>query len=208
MHWLFCMWSVKEMYHALLPNTDYRDKGRGHDRRLNATKQQSFSSLSSIEVCPPKKITSSKENLCICKYFILEVLYILRSTWAPWFEICVEWFLPSAQPILLTWSDRRTKFVSHELLLIRINLWVLNKMFREIISLSVVVRSSLTVTLAQNTLDNSHVEILMLLTLHAPLLRRSANLFRIFTVRFSFGALFDTQLMNFIWKYFFRWFAL
>ena len=22
------------MYHALLPNTDYRDKGRGHDRRL------------------------------------------------------------------------------------------------------------------------------------------------------------------------------
>ena len=71
-------------------------------------------------------------------------------------------------------------------------------MFREIISLSVVVRSSLTVTLAQNTLDNSHVEILMLLTLHASLLRRSANLFRIFTVRLSFGALFDTQLMNFI----------
>ena len=34
--WLFCMWSVKEMYHALLPNTDYRDKGRGHDRRLQA----------------------------------------------------------------------------------------------------------------------------------------------------------------------------
>ena len=22
------------MYHALLPKTDYRDKGRGHDRRL------------------------------------------------------------------------------------------------------------------------------------------------------------------------------
>ena len=88
--------------------------------------------------------------------------------------------------------------MSHELLLIRINLWVLNKMFREIISLSVVVRSSLTATLAQNTLDNNHVEILVLLTLHASLLRRSANLFRIFTVRFSFGALFDTQLMNFI----------
>ena len=32
--WLFCMWSVKDMYHALLPKTDYRDKGRGHDRRL------------------------------------------------------------------------------------------------------------------------------------------------------------------------------
>ena len=114
--WHFCMWSVKEMYHALLPNTDYRDKGRGHDRRLNATKQQSFwrifrYSLSSIEVCPPKKITSSKENLCICKYFILEVLYILRSAWAPWFEICVEWFLPSAQPILLTWSDCMTNQV-------------------------------------------------------------------------------------------------
>ena len=28
------MWSVEEMYHALLPKTDYRDKGRGHDRRL------------------------------------------------------------------------------------------------------------------------------------------------------------------------------
>ena len=35
--WLFCMWSVKEMYHALLPKTDYRDKGRGHDRRLEKT---------------------------------------------------------------------------------------------------------------------------------------------------------------------------
>ena len=32
--WLFCMWSVKELYHALLPKTNYRDKGRGHDRRL------------------------------------------------------------------------------------------------------------------------------------------------------------------------------
>ena len=32
--WLFCMWFVKELYHALLPKTDYRDKGRGHDRRL------------------------------------------------------------------------------------------------------------------------------------------------------------------------------
>ena len=31
--WLFCMWSVKEMYHALLPKADYRDKGKGHDRR-------------------------------------------------------------------------------------------------------------------------------------------------------------------------------
>ena len=29
-----CMWSVKEMYHALLPKTDYKDKGRGHDLRL------------------------------------------------------------------------------------------------------------------------------------------------------------------------------
>ena len=32
--WLFWMWSVKEMYHALFPKTDYRDKGRGHDCRL------------------------------------------------------------------------------------------------------------------------------------------------------------------------------
>ena len=28
------MWSLKGLYHALLPKTDYRDKGRGHDRRL------------------------------------------------------------------------------------------------------------------------------------------------------------------------------
>ena len=32
--WLFCMWSVKEMYHSLFLKTDYRDKWRGHDRRL------------------------------------------------------------------------------------------------------------------------------------------------------------------------------
>ena len=32
--WLFCMWPVKDMYYALLPKTDYRDKRRGHDRRL------------------------------------------------------------------------------------------------------------------------------------------------------------------------------
>ena len=30
----FCMWSLKGLYHALLPKTDYGDKGRGHDRRL------------------------------------------------------------------------------------------------------------------------------------------------------------------------------
>ena len=31
---LFCMWSVKGLYLALIPKTDDRDKGRGHDRRL------------------------------------------------------------------------------------------------------------------------------------------------------------------------------
>ena len=30
-----CDRSVKRLYHALLPKTDYRDKGRGHDRRLS-----------------------------------------------------------------------------------------------------------------------------------------------------------------------------
>ena len=31
--WRFRMWSVKELYHALLPKTDYRDgRGRGHGR--------------------------------------------------------------------------------------------------------------------------------------------------------------------------------
>ena len=29
--WLFCMWSVKGLYHALLLKTIYRDKGRRHD---------------------------------------------------------------------------------------------------------------------------------------------------------------------------------
>jgi len=34
--WRFCMWSVKELYHALLLKTDYGDgRGRGHDRRLH-----------------------------------------------------------------------------------------------------------------------------------------------------------------------------
>ena len=35
----FFMWSVKEMYHALLPKAVYRDKGRGHDRRLEKQSQ-------------------------------------------------------------------------------------------------------------------------------------------------------------------------
>ena len=29
--WLFRMWFVKGLYHALLPKTDYSDKGRGND---------------------------------------------------------------------------------------------------------------------------------------------------------------------------------
>ena len=37
--WHFFMWSVKEMYHALLPKAVYRDKGRGHDRRLEKQSQ-------------------------------------------------------------------------------------------------------------------------------------------------------------------------
>ena len=35
----FFMWSVKKMYHALLPKAVYRDKGRGHDRRLEKQSQ-------------------------------------------------------------------------------------------------------------------------------------------------------------------------
>ena len=66
--------------------------------------------------------TLQSRKLRICEYYILDVLYILRSAWAPRFEICVEKFLPCAQPILLAWTDRRAKFVSRELLL-RINLW-------------------------------------------------------------------------------------
>ena len=44
--WLFCMWSVKEMYHSLLPKAVYRDKGRGHDRRLTAKWLGTYSSVS------------------------------------------------------------------------------------------------------------------------------------------------------------------
>ena len=33
--WLFCMWSVKGLYHTLLLKTDHKDKGRGHDCRLS-----------------------------------------------------------------------------------------------------------------------------------------------------------------------------
>ena len=32
--WLFCMWSLEGLYHALIPKTDDRDKGRRHDCRL------------------------------------------------------------------------------------------------------------------------------------------------------------------------------
>ena len=32
--WLFCMWSMEGLYHAFIPKTDDRDKGRGHDCRL------------------------------------------------------------------------------------------------------------------------------------------------------------------------------
>ena len=54
--WLFWMWSEKEMYHALFPKTDYRDKGRGHDCRLvgegrahkQASKQALFESQASV----------------------------------------------------------------------------------------------------------------------------------------------------------------
>ena len=57
----------------------------------NPTKQRSFWRIFRyILYSIVKKIMFLKGNLCISKYFILEVLYILRSAWAPWFEICVE----------------------------------------------------------------------------------------------------------------------
>ena len=65
------------------------------DRRIclfwNPTKQRSFWRIFRyILYSIVKKIMFLKGNLCISKYFILEALYILRSAWAPWFEICVE----------------------------------------------------------------------------------------------------------------------
>ena len=48
--WLFCMWSGKEMYHALLPKTDYREKGRGHDHRLPSTRWRRRQVMKSSEI--------------------------------------------------------------------------------------------------------------------------------------------------------------
>ena len=57
----------------------------------NAIKQRSFwRIIRYILYSLVKKITFLKRELCISKYLMLDVLYILRSAWAPWFEICVE----------------------------------------------------------------------------------------------------------------------
>ena len=79
--------------------------------------------------------------------------------------------------------------------ILRINLWIFKlKRFREIISLSVVVVCVcvffLMITLVKNTFlrqqppSSSFVNV--------------GELYRIFSFRFSFWALFDSQLMNFI----------
>ena len=57
----------------------------------DATKRRSFWRIFRyILYSIVEKIKFLKGELCICKYLILDVLYILRSAWAPWFEICVE----------------------------------------------------------------------------------------------------------------------
>ena len=57
----------------------------------NVTKRRSFWRIFRyILYSIVKKTKFLKGELCICKYLILDVWYILRSAWAPWFEICVE----------------------------------------------------------------------------------------------------------------------
>ena len=58
--WLFSMWSVKEMYHALLPKTDYRDKGRGHDRRLHEGLKRNLQIIFRCELLPLDTISHRK----------------------------------------------------------------------------------------------------------------------------------------------------
>ena len=56
----FLLWSVKEMYHVLLPKAVYRDKGRGHDRRLTA---KWLGTYSSVSLSLPRHLIVSGENI-------------------------------------------------------------------------------------------------------------------------------------------------
>ena len=86
--WLFCMWSVKEMYHALLPKTDYRHKGRGHEATsFRFSRLRKFSKISNLAAQAWWKMTAKgavsspeKRDLRYC-WRSLHLLWLLHSSW-------------------------------------------------------------------------------------------------------------------------------
>ena len=114
--------------------------------------------------------------------------------------------MPYAQPILLAWTDPRAKFVSRELLL-RINLWAFKwKFSRNNFSVYCCVFFH-WLTSAQNAILRQRVQVEFNFFHIYNTRITSVNVgefYRIFTFRFSFWALFDTQLMTFISKYGFQ----
>ena len=113
--------------------------------------------------------------------------------------------MPRAQPILLAhWTDPRAKFVLRELLFFKDQFVGFKiKIFREIISLSVVVCSFIDIIRWKHDPETTASKLnLMLFTLiHASRLWMSANIIGFLLLSSVFGHFFDTQLMNFIWKY-------
>ena len=173
----------------------------------NATNQRSFWSLfRHILYTIVKKITFFKGNLCICEYFIHVLLIHFESamslsTW----DLC--WILPCALlilDILLAWTDPRASwYYAH--CFWGLTYGFLNKIFGEIISLSVVACSFIDNISSKHDPDTTSKfnESVSHHTHH--FCEDVGEFYIIFTFRFSFWALFDTQLMNFIWKYVFYW---
>ena len=90
--WLFCMWSVKEMYDALLPKTDYRDTGRGPDRKLDTWPNDLSSNY---PLCLSFKTLASKVFFIGNKFFFLNrspktrrKSYLIKICW---FFIVFTW---------------------------------------------------------------------------------------------------------------------
>ena len=79
--WRFCMLSVKEMYYALLPEADYRDKGRGYDRRLaiygSSLVWGNYSPLKPYFAFPEQKFSSSCPKIVYETYRWMEGFQLL-----------------------------------------------------------------------------------------------------------------------------------
>lgn len=106
---LFCMWSVKRLYHANLPKTDYTDKGRGHDRRVVvAQAAQTLLDFEFIRECMkinkirPKfhfwtKIEIKGLTLCLC--FVIYCLFAARAIWKPFYRRLRFWVVLTLRKI-------------------------------------------------------------------------------------------------------------